>query len=170
MFVQIIMIGDIPANVLKYYNAVVGVHSSPVIRTYVLLASWLPVHMNEAQNRAVPSSFAFYRCVLKRTPAIRPDGSAVTTSASASAGASTGASAGRSVHRKLNVPLVDTCLLSAAEVVQLRETYDFVAVTSCASENDVHAVVHAIRMHAGASSTPSRTPSNTDFSSSVKDR
>ena len=159
MFVQTIMIGDIPANVLKYYNAVVAVHSSPVIRTYVLLADWLPVHMNEAQNRAVPSSFAFYRCVLRRRPDVVPDGGAGT-----GAGSSAGASAGRSMHRKSNVPPVDTCLLSAAEVVQLRETYDFVAVTSYASENDVCAVVHAIQTHASARGTPSSTLSSTPSS------
>jgi len=55
-----------------------------------------------------------------------------------------GGGKGGSAHRKLNVPPADTCVLSAAEVVALRETYDFVSVTGCASENDVHAVVHAI--------------------------
>ena len=136
---------------LKYYNAVVAVHSSPVRRTFVLLADWLPVHMNETQNRAVPSSFAFYRCVLRKRRGAG-GGAGGGTGGGTGGGKGDGTSDGKgkgggkggSAHRKLNVPPADTCVLSAAEVVALRETYDFVSVTGCASENDVHAVVHAI--------------------------
>ena len=124
--------------VRRYVNKVVAVHVGPTLRTHVVLADWLPVYMHETQEKTVPHKVQFFRCVPAIRLAHRP------VHGSVQCQAPHGAKHGR---RHSSAP-IDTHVLTAAQVVLLREYFQLVPVTTCASENDVRAVLHAAALAA----------------------